>query len=231
MEARTALPRLAAWLEHSHGVRFHWGVEAIAIEGARVIHREGAFDAGAVVIAPGNATAVFAPEAARKARVRICTLQMMRLAAPGKSRLPAVVMTDLSLVRYGGFASLPAAQRLRERLAGECAAQLEHGVHLIVAQGADGSLVVGDSHHYGATAEPFAAAAVDELILNEMRALFTYVPPPVLERWVGHYPVAEVEPVLRVDLAARARLVTVTSGTGMSTAFAIGEETVAELFG
>jgi hypothetical protein len=53
----------------------------------------------------------------------------------------------------------------------------------------------------------------------------------VLERWIGYYPVADVRPVLSEPIAPRVRLVSVTSGTGMSIAFALGEETVGELFG
>jgi hypothetical protein len=157
---------------------------------------------------------------------------MLRLAAPAAEfKLSAVVMSDLSLLRYGGFAALPTAARLSERVKGECARQLEHGVHLIVAQGLDGALVVGDSHHYGDAADPFSSAAVEALILGELGALFDLPAPEVTERWLGHYPVAEVKPLVSESLAARVRLVTVTSGTGMSTAFAIGEETVAALFG
>ena len=229
-EAREAIPALARWLEERHGVVFAWGTAALGADGREVRHASGTLAAGAVVIAPGANVAGFAPELARRVGVRTCTLQMMRLAAPG-FRLPGVVMTDLSLTRYEGFAQQPAAARLREELARECAREIEHGVHLIVAQGSDGSLVVGDSHHYGEGANPFAAHAVEELILGELHALFDLPRLSVVERWLGHYPVAEVHPVLSESLAPRVRLVTVTSGTGMSTAFALAEETVAELFG
>ena len=229
VEAREALPALARWLEERHAVTFLWTTELHGVEGATVRHAAGTLEADAVVIAPGSAVAAFAPELARAARVRVCKLQMMRLAPPGFT-LPGVVMSDLSLLRYGGFAAQPAAVALRARLERECAAQLEHGVHLIVAQGADGSLVVGDSHHYGETADPFASAAVDGLILAELRALLDMAPPQVLERWNGYYPVADAAPVVSEEIAPRVRLVAVTSGTGMSTAFAIGEETIAALF-
>jgi hypothetical protein len=52
----------------------------------------------------------------------------------------------------------------------------------------------------------------------------------VIERWVGVYPsgpdAAFIEPVLQ-----GVRLVLVTSGTGASTAFALAEETIADLLG
>jgi FAD dependent oxidoreductase TIGR03364 len=229
VEAREALPAIARWLAESHGVAFAWSSELQGIDGRVVRHAGGAMEADALVIASGAGVGAFAPALARRIRVRQCKLQMMRLAARGA--LPGVVMTDLSLLRYGGFAAQPGAGALRARLERECGAELEHGVHLIVAQAKDGSLVVGDSHHYGETADPFASDAVDALILGEYARLFDAHAPRVLERWNGYYPVADVAPVVSEEIGPRVRLVSVTSGTGMSTAFAIGEETVDQLFG
>lgn len=45
------------------------------------------------------------PDVAAELGVVRCKLQMLRLAAPGW-RLPAPVMSDLSLVRYLGYAAL-----------------------------------------------------------------------------------------------------------------------------
>ena len=85
--------------------------------------------------------------------------------------------------------------------------------------------------HSRAFAEPFASEAVDALILAQLRSTLSMPETRVLQRWNGYYPVADVAPLLRETLAPRVELVTVTSGTGMSTAFAIGEETIAALFG
>jgi FAD dependent oxidoreductase TIGR03364 len=232
VEAREALPLLARWLEQAHGVTFLWGATALGIEGTSVRHGEGVVEGRAVVIAPGTAVAAFAPELAQRVRLRDCTLQMMRIASPGADfRLPSVVMTDLSLLRYGGFAAQPSAAALRERATRECSAQLAAGVHLIVAAGGDGTLVVGDSHRYGNLADPFSSSEVDELILGELQRLMHVPAPRIMQRWLGHYPVADVSPLLSEELAPRVRLVSVTSGTGMSTAFAIGEETLEWLEG
>ena len=85
--------------------------------------------------------------------------------------LDAAVMSDLGLVRYLGYAELPAAEALRGVLLDEQPEHLANGVHLIVVQSSDGSLVVGDSHHYAATPDPFAPESVDALILDEFRAV------------------------------------------------------------
>jgi FAD dependent oxidoreductase TIGR03364 len=231
VEAREALPRLAQWLAEAHGVSFAWSLAALGFEGSALRHAGGRIDAAAIVIAPGAALSDLAPELAKRVGLRQCKLQMTRLRAPSAARLPAVVLSDLSLERYAGFASQPAACALRARLERECARELADGVHLIVAQNADGSLVVGDSHHYSDHADAFASDAVEALILGELHALFDMPEARVVERWVGHYAVTDGQPLLSETLAERVRLVAVTSGTGMSTAFAIGEETIGELFG
>jgi FAD dependent oxidoreductase TIGR03364 len=230
VEAREAIPALSRWLEAEYGVTFLWGTSAHRVEPGVLHHARGRVEADAIVVAPGGGVAALAPQIARRARVRQCKLQMLRLAGPGL-RLPGVLMSDLSLVRYGGFAAQPAASELRARLERECASELANGVHLIVAQATDGTLVVGDSHHEAETEDPFASAAVDHLVLSELGRLLEISTPRVLERWNGYYPVADTHPLLSEALAARVQLVVVTSGTGMSTGFAIGEETIDQLFG
>jgi glycine/D-amino acid oxidase-like deaminating enzyme len=155
---------------------------------------------------------------------------MLRLESPGFA-MPGTVMSDLSLLRYGGFAALPESDALRRRLREEQERCLRHGVHLIVAQGPDGSLVVGDSHHDDPTAEPVADEAVYGLILEEYRIVTGREPPPVRARWMGTYATAPERSVLIEAPTPASRLVVITSGIGASTGFAIGEEVIRGLFG
>jgi hypothetical protein len=91
--------------------------------------------------------------------------------------------------------------------------------------------VVGDSHHYAATPDPFAPAHVDDLILDEYSRVFAGPAARVAERWTGTYASAK-DRLMLVDAPADAlRIVIITSGTGASTSFAIAEEVVAGLFG
>jgi hypothetical protein len=162
--------------------------------------------------------------------VRRCRLSMLRLASPGFS-LPAPVMSDLSLIRYEGYAALPQAEALRQALAGSEAVALAHGVHLIVVQSADGSLVVGDSHHYGDLPAPFAPADAEACILDAFARATGFAPPPVIERWVGTYSVADESNFFIDAPSPSVRLVMVTTGAGASTGFGIAERTIADLFG
>jgi D-hydroxyproline dehydrogenase subunit beta len=229
VESRDALPRLTAYLKHELGVEFRFNTSVTAISPPVVETGAGPVRAARVVVCPGDdLTGLYADRIAAQ-NVTRCKLQMLRLADPG-FRLQAGVITDLSLLRYGGFSGLPAASALRERLTAEQPEMLANGVHMIAVQSADGSLVVGDSHHYGPTPDPFGHDAVDGLILQEFAAVFGARPVRVVERWTGTYSSASVT-AFRDAPHPDVRLVMVTSGTGASTGFAIGEETVAELFG
>jgi glycine/D-amino acid oxidase-like deaminating enzyme len=98
-------------------------------------------------------------------------------------------------------------------------------------RGADNSLVVGDSHHYAATPDPFAPTHVDDLILDEYAHVFADPATGITERWTGTYASAK-DRLMLVDKPSDAlRIVLITSGTGASTSFAIAEEVVADLFG
>jgi FAD dependent oxidoreductase TIGR03364 len=226
VESRTAIPALAAWLENHHGVVLRRGVAVRGIEGGRLDTSEGVVRATTIIVCPGDDLATLFPEVLAKAGLTRCKLQMLRLASPGY-RLPATIMSDLGLVRYLGYSRLREANALKRRLLAEQGDHLANGIHLIVTQGPDGSLVVGDSHHYAQTPDPFASDEIDGLILDEFRAVFGSVP-PVIERWTGTYASADRHSIVATPMDG-VRLVVVTSGSGVSTAFGLAEEVLAGL--
>jgi FAD dependent oxidoreductase TIGR03364 len=229
VESREAIPKIAAWLAERHGVVFLRQTAVLSVEPSRLETSRGSVAAGAAVVCPGDdVVSLFAQRIAKYHPTR-CKLQMLRLADPG-FRLPGAVMSDLGLVRYAGYSALPEAEPLRARLKREQEEHLRQGIHLIAVQSADGSLVVGDSHQYATTPDFFADERVDQLILDEFAAATGRPAPPVRERWIGTYPSCSGRTMF-IDAPARnVRIVMITSGSGASTGFAIGEEVVAELF-
>jgi D-hydroxyproline dehydrogenase subunit beta len=230
VESREAIPRLAAWLGERFGVTFLRETAVRAAAPPRLETSRGPIEAGAVVVCPGDDFASLHADRLAQYGLTRCKLHMMRVRPQGfDKRLPAI-MSDLGMIRYLGYAELPAAQALRARLKAEQQKHIDAGVHLIAVRSADGTLVVGDSHHYAATPDPFAPAAVDELILDEYAHVFAGNPPQVVERWTGTYASAP-DRLMLVDRPSEAlRIVLITSGTGASTSFAIAEEVIAELF-
>jgi len=232
VESRHAIALLTDWLARCHAVTFLTETVVFDAKPPRLVTSRGVVAAGAVVVCPGDDYATLYPELIARHGLRRCRLSMLKLADPGY-RLPTAIMSDLSLIRYRGYGALPEARALEARLRGAQPRHFDNGVHLIVAQGADGGLIVGDSHHYADLPPPFAPASAEADILDEFTRAFGHAPPLVLERWTGVYAVpAEGDPrnVLIDTPEPNVRLVIVTSGTGASTGFAIAEGVIADLF-
>jgi FAD dependent oxidoreductase TIGR03364 len=230
VESREAVPRIAAWLTARFGVEFLRQTTVLSAQPPRLETSRGDVQAGAVIVCPGDDHGGLFPERIALYNVTRCKLQMLRLADPG-FRLPHAVMSDLGLVRYAGYAALPAAAALRARLETEQGEHLRHGIHLIVVQSADGTLVVGDSHHYAPTPDPFADERIDQLILDEFARALGRPAPPVIARWTGTYS-STADRMMFIDApASDVRIAIVTSGSGASSGFAIGEDVVNDLFG
>ncbi|MEI9989121.1 MAG: TIGR03364 family FAD-dependent oxidoreductase [Rhizomicrobium sp.] len=230
VESRTAIPGLAKWLKEAAGVVFF--NETVVFEAAppRLRTSRGVIEAAATVVCPGDDFVTLYPEMIARYALRRCRLSMVKLADPGV-RLPHVLMSDLGLARYRGYSALPEARVLEARLRAEHPGSFEHGVHLIAAQGADGGLIVGDSHHYDGLPEPFAPADAEREILDEYARATGRPPPPVRERWNGMYTVANDRTYLIDAPEPGVRLVMITSGNGASTSFGIAERVVGDLLG
>jgi FAD dependent oxidoreductase TIGR03364 len=228
VESRAAIPRLADWLGNEYGVVFMRSTVVRSVEVPELHTSRGRVMAQRVVVCPGDDFNTLYSERLAAYSLQRCKLQMLRLADPG-FKLPGALMSDLGLVRYRGYSDLEAAKPLKLRLADEQPDHLSHGIHLIVVQSADGTLVVGDSHHYETTPDPFLRQEIEALILDEYRAALGIEPPPVVERWSGTYAAAGDRQVLIDAPASQVRVATVTCGAGASTGFAIGEELILSL--
>jgi D-hydroxyproline dehydrogenase subunit beta len=229
IESRLAIPILAAWLAERHGVTFLTETVAFSAAPPRIETSRGPVEAGAVVVCPGDDFSTLYPDRIAAYEVRRCRLSMLKLGDPG-FRLPGALMSDLGLVRYRGYGALPEARALEAKLRAEQPRHFENGVHLIVAQGSDGGLIVGDSHHYDHLPGPFAPASAEDDILDEYTRATGRQAPPVIERWTDVSAVADDRTYMIDTPEPGVRLVIVTSGTGASTGMAIAERVVADLF-
>ncbi len=230
VESREAIPKIAAWLEARHGVTFHWNTAVNAVDGTTVSTSRGVIEAEACVVCPGDDFSTLFPDRIAPYKLRVCTLQMLRVMPAKPIKFDAAVMSDLSFGRYEGFADLPVAKALCDRLDAELPEMRREGIHLIAVRSADGSLVVGDSHVYGNAQEPFAQGRIDTLIMEAFDQILDLPGREIIGRWCGSYASASDRVVMVDEPADNIRLVMVTGGTGASTGFALGEQVINSLY-
>jgi FAD dependent oxidoreductase TIGR03364 len=231
VESRTAIPALANWLSQRWGVAFIWGAAVRNVAPPEIETAAGTIHAEAAIVCPGDDFVSLFPERISAYHPIRCKLQMMRVRPARPVSFGTAVMSDLGLGRYLGYADLPEATPLKAALDDRQGAHRNNGIHLIVTQSADGSFVVGDSHHYAETPHPFGSEEVDALILDEFDRVLDLPGRTVTERWIGTYASAHDRWRLTDKPSDDVRIVIVTAGCGASTAFGIGEETIADLYG
>ena len=225
VESNTAIGKFADWLAQVHGVDFYNKTTVQVVDLPTVHTSRGALHTAHCVICPGADLQGLYPDTLAQSDAKLCTLNMMRVMPRQAFKLNAAVMSDLSFARYDGFAQLPEARALISLLDDTQAAERKAGVHLIVVQSADGSLIIGDSHDYCDKELPFRDTYQDNLIINEFKKVMDIGEVDITQHWLGVYPSAD-NVVFKASPESGVAIGTITSGTGASTGFAFGEELI-----
>lgn len=225
VESSTAIAKLTRWLKETQSVDFYNNTTVTSVELPKVHTSRGVLNAEHCVVCPGADFTSLYPEVLAKTNAKMCTLNMMRVMPKKAFKLNAAVMSDLSFARYDGFAQLPEATVLKSLLDDIQSVERQAGVHLIVVQSEDGSLIIGDSHDYSDRELPFRDSRIDELIINEFKQVMNIGEIDITQHWLGVYPSGD-DVVFKASPEPGVVIGSVTGGTGASTGFAFGEELI-----
>lgn len=219
VDQRRAAAAIAAWLAAQPGVRILWSTPVLGVEDGLVRTGRGPLRGDRVVVCTGHDLDRILPETAEAAGMRRCVLQMLQLRAPGL-RLDPALLTGTSMLRYPALAETEGGRALRRRWSDQRPELLEASVNHMLTQLPGGDLVVGDTHTYARTPDPWSSEEFDRLLLAETSALLGRDDLAVVRRWQGVYASADGE-FLRARVSPGVTAVAVTSGIGMTTAFGL----------
>ncbi|GAA2360994.1 TIGR03364 family FAD-dependent oxidoreductase [Saccharopolyspora halophila] len=219
VDQQRAAAAIAEWLAAQPGVRMLWSTPVLGVEEGLVRTGRGSLRGRRVVLCVGHDLDRILPETADAAGMRRCVLQMLQVRAP-ELRLDPALLTGTSMLRYPALARTEGARALRERWSEQRPELLEASVNHMLTRLPGGDLVVGDTHTYSRTPEPWSSEELDRLLLAETRDLLGRDDLTVVRRWQGVYASAEGE-FLRTRISPGVTAVAVTSGIGMTTAFGL----------
>lgn len=182
-----------------------------------------------IVVCSGDDFRSLLPAAFAAADLTRCKLQMLALGPqPPFWRLGPMLAAGLTLQHYRAFADCPTLPRLRNRLRHEHGSSLARGIHVLVSQGDDGRLIVGDSHEYGDDFKPGLDADVERMILDHLERFLCPPSHAVVQRWSGVYALHRGgATVFRAEPLPQVEVVTGVGGSGMTRSLALGEQTIA----
>ncbi|MEQ4565215.1 TIGR03364 family FAD-dependent oxidoreductase [Paenarthrobacter sp. CAP02] len=232
VDPRTTVARLAEWLSQHPGVELLWNTSALGFsqspEGVSVRTSRGELRAGQVFVCVGHDVDYLFPDLAAEHRIQRCALQMSLAAKPDRAGFAPAVLTATSMLRYPAFTDMPAAAALRAEVSETRPGLLDIGANVMFTQRPDGTIILGDSHHYHQTADPF----LDEEVTSTLNAEIADrigEPLEIIQRWQGIYASSDVAPILVREILPGVTVVSVTSGVGMTLSFGLAHRNVSRL--
>lgn len=216
--------QLRAFLIKHMGLHYHPSCPVISVEKKRGIAMIGTskkqtFWGDHVILANGHDTQFLLPEHYPTVDLRICKLQMMRL-VPQRAQFSANLLTGLSIRRYESFKSCPSYAKLKT--SDEQKILQSKGIHILLKQAEDGSIILGDSHEYISAGDeaPLGyeiSAEINELIIKEAKKIVTLDSWDLDANWIGHYLEAKHAEVYTKTIEQVIHIVNGMGGKGVTT--------------
>jgi FAD dependent oxidoreductase TIGR03364 len=226
VDPREAVAALAAWLAEQPGVTFSWRTAFFGASDGIARTSRGEMTATRVIVCVGHDLDLLYPALASEYEVERCALQMARVEAPAGLTLRPAVLTGTSMLRYPAFTETDAAVALRAEMAARHPDLVDIGANVMFTQRPDGTLLVGDSHRYGLTQDPFLAESTTDTLLTSIeRVLGRKL--RVVERWQGVYASSPRQPFVLTEAEPGVTVALVTSGVGMTISLGLAEKTFA----
>lgn len=214
---------LPGFLTETFGVEFHFST---AVTDLRQIQ------ADRIVVCSGDDFETLYPRVFAASGLTRCKLQMMRTGAqPAGWRLGPSLAAGLTLRFYSSFRNCPSLETLKQRIASELPEYDRWGIHVMASPTAANAITIGDSHEYGLDVSIFNRDEIDALILRYLHSFARFPNESIEQRWYGVYSKHPERPYFTAQPEPGVRVVTGTSGSGMTLSFGLAETLTARDLG
>ncbi|MDR2254538.1 MAG: TIGR03364 family FAD-dependent oxidoreductase [Arthrobacter sp.] len=226
VDPRVTAPAIADWLQAQDGVEIEWRTTVGHVADGVVSTSRGEFTASDVFVCVNHDMDYLYPELADRWQVRRCALQMALASPVAGWSLDSAVISGTSLVRYDGFGEMPGIQAVRDELRAQTPELVDMGANVMFTRRPDGTVILGDSHVYGATIGPFNEEWISDRLVDEIGSIMGEKL-NVVQRWQGIYASSALTNVVDERVDDRTRVISVTSGIGMTLSFGLAARSFA----
>lgn len=229
-----AVRQISAFLAHQEHIQFFPKTAINRIEGERLYSGKHSWQADKILICTGSDFEILFPEKFERAPLQKCKLQMMRTKAES---LPAkqgpTLCAGLTLRHYDAFKNCDGLKDLDARYNATAPLYKQFGIHVLAVQNYLGEWVLGDTHEYGHTFEPFDSNRLNDLVLDYLASFFKNADQLVIkETWHGIYAKHTAGEVAHTEeVTAHTHIITGLGGAGMTLSFGLAAQHFRDWFG
>lgn len=193
------------------------------------------FSAEKVFVCNGRDFKLLYPELFNNAPIEVVKLNMMATQPLPSIDLKGNILTGLTIRRYESFKSLPSYGQLNPEEVNSVA--VENGIHILFKQRVDGSIVIGDSHHYAdaKNADDLGFDVdlnVGKIILDEAKKILNLPSWEIAQSWNGFYAqMKDNSEIFDFKPSENVNIVTAIGGKGMTASAGYAKDKCEELYG
>lgn len=189
LDSPKAIKTLPNYLEEKYGVKFLWNSHVNHVETGKVYIGQLEMSFDEIYICNGPDFENLFPEEYLNLPITKCKLQMMRMGVqPDNWRLGPSLCGGLSLTHYASFKSAgESLEFLKNYIQQEMPEYVKWGIHVMVSQNSSGELIIGDSHEYGLTHDPFDKEFINQYILAYLKKFARFQNEHITHTWNGTY--------------------------------------------
>jgi FAD dependent oxidoreductase TIGR03364 len=189
VDSPKAIRKIPDYLNEKYGVDFRWNTFVHYVETGKVHTGKAIFEAEEIYVSTGPDFETIFPHIFSEIPLTKCKLQMMRFESqPSNWRLGPALCGGLSLIHYSSFKSAGSSlQVLKKFYEDQYSQYLKWGIHVMVSQNQSGELVIGDSHEYGKSHDPFDKQFINDLILDYLSHFACFPSETISASWNGTY--------------------------------------------
>lgn len=228
--SREAIRRIPLYLQEKYGLILRFGHAVTEVSFPKIASAREQWHVDKVFVCSGADFETLYPSIFDQHAITKCKLQMLKAVSKGNpASLGPSLCAGLTLRHYAAFSKCPSLPKLDARYDADDMAFKQHGVHVLLAQNGAGDFIIGDSHHYQRTVEPFDYEFINDIILKYLETFANLGDYEIAERWHGVYPRYQGGINLVVEPEPGVTIINGLGGAGMTLSFGLAEEIVAKL--
>lgn len=224
VDPREAISKLPDYLTKRYQVNFKFGCAVTQIAHSHFVTGGETWTADRIFVCSGADFETLYPELYTNSGITKVKLQMMRtVPQPSNWRIGASLCGGLTLTHYSSFADCPSLPALKTRIETETPHFPRWGIHVMMSQNASGELILGDSHEYGLTLDPFDRMEVNQYVLDYLKQFAQVLSFELAETWHGIYAKLPGKTELILEPEPSVTVVNALGGAGMTLSFGLAE--------